>query len=488
MRRLFLLLLLCPLLAFAVVNPTADSTKSVLPLYNESTTMDSLLTTNQSVLYKQGTLEEHLVQVDNTVKYILYTVLGFITLTILCVLIALWHYVKSRRKSKKCQIDDKNNIIDKWSEFFNTANDELENFKIQIRNADKLQKQNEGFDKFRIELAKKIEDINDLLLKDNSESMGQNSKNNSPANKKNVDNKAKDNSDDPFRGIFDSVDIIKKHIIQTEENFNKQIRNIENNHTDEINKLTNNHKQKLETAQKESKAYRDMLCFVRESEKEAIQQYASNVLEVIELADTKVREVLNNISESKDPIIKNKAEGFIAQFEHQTQNSQYQAWISELLLLSKTGIFMLDNKASKINGILSGTSEQFDNLKYRLHKDFFSKYCSALLILYQKMKNIEKYVCSNDTGKNGKQDLATIKNIFSEKEYSHLLKLIKKNLGYNIVEVDLFKEYNDTNQDEIEIDSCSNDNYDNNVILDICIIGVNYGSSKNKTKIILNVK
>ena len=126
-----------------------------------------------------------------------------------------------------------------------------------------------------------------------------------------------------------------------------------------------------------------MLCFVRESEKEAIQQYASNVLEVIELADTKVREVLNNISESKDPIIKNKAEGFIAQFEHQTQNSQYQAWISELLLLSKTGIFMLDNKASKINGILSGTSEQFDNLKYRLHKDFFSKYCSALLILYQ---------------------------------------------------------------------------------------------------------
>ena len=459
MRSFFLLLLLCPLLAFAETQPIADSTSSEL-INNKS----SLLTTTQDILSKLGTLDGNLI----------FTIVIIVVLLILCVLIVYWYYVKRIRKTV-----DNNDIVEKWSEFFSNAHEEFENFKIKMQNADKFEEEQEQIENFQKDLMKKLEDIDTLFEKEELGTIGKNPKKN--GEKKNIY--------DSFRSVLGIVDNIKNQIIQAKQIKESEINTIKSGHAKEIQKMQQQYAEELRKAKNESSAYRNMFCFVNDDEKEYVKNYALDVLKLIDLADTKVHEVLKIVSKSEDTIIKAKAGEFIFQFENLTQTPRYRDWISELLILSKTGVYMYEKKKSKISEILSGTNEQFDNLKYRLHNDFFSKYCSALLIFYQKMKSIENcFVDSDNLDKIKRKDLETIKKFFSEKDYTKLLELIKNNIGYSIVEVDLFKMYAATDQDIIEIVPCSNDNYDKGVVLDILNIGVNYGTSKNKTKIKLNEK
>ena len=190
--------------------------------------------------------------------------------------------------------------------------------------------------------------------------------------------------------------------------------------------------------------------------------------------------LLSDLIKSEDINLKNVVYEYIAEFINKAETTNYNDWVSELTFVHKTGLFLSNakyNGNSKLSGILSGVKEQYDNFKFRLFKDFFGNYVDAMLILYQKLIYINKMLPTSD--------VKIVKMYFSQKDYVEILNLVK-NLEYHITEVTLYDKDPDSNDIEIE-KKCENVNFENNIVLDILHIGVNYGNcNKNKTIIIKN--
>lgn len=269
------------------------------------------------------------------------------------------------------------------------------------------------------------------------------------------------------------------------DNVNDLLKNLHtklNNAENAITSLKKEHFNELNVAKSQAQKYFETVIFLSEEEKQAdkIKEYAGLALNITNKTRTAYLALLSDLIKSEDMNLKNVVYEYIAEFINKAETTNYNDWVSELTFVHKTGLFLSNakyNGNSKLSGILSGVKEQYDNFKFRLFKDFFGNYVDAMLILYQKLIYINKMLPTSD--------VKIVKMYFSQKDYVEILNLVK-NLEYHITEVTLYDKDPDSNDIEIE-KKCENVNFENNIVLDILHIGVNYGNSnKNKTIIIKN--
>ena len=247
-----------------------------------------------------------------------------------------------------------------------------------------------------------------------------------------------------------------------------------------ITSLKKEHFNELDVAKHQAQKYFETVVFLSEEEKQAdkIKEYAGLALKITNETRTAYLALLSDLRKSEDINLKNFVNGYIAEFINKAETTNYNDWVSELTFVHKTGLFLSNakyNGNSTLSGILSGVKEQYNNFKFRLFKDFFGTYVDAMLILYQKLIYINKMLPTSD--------VKIVKMHFSQKDYVNILNLVKK-LEYRIMEVTLYDK--DPGSNDIEIEKkCKNVNFENNIVLDILHIGVNYGNSnKNKTIIV----
>lgn len=472
MRVIYLILtLLCPIGTFA-----KDS------LQNLDHSVELKVLTDSINQVKTG-IKDHINMIQNDIDNLFLFIIGLIALVLFYMLFkAIFKIIRKYKKyNKSNQSEVKENeqdslqILNKWESFFSNSTQEISSIKKQINDLQYLQKQATEIENERKEteqsLLKIIQSHQDIckLLKEQDgadEKLGKNAKEN---NKKITEEKSQEGINERLRDILNEVSEIQTAIIQ-----------LQDKHEKEMKAKDNKHAQALEEEQMKSKAYSETVTFVVKDDMQSIMTYTNNILEIIDGTNKKISSMLSEIHKCEDEDLKTVVNEIIVDFMEHVQNEKTNTWISEMYFLCKTGLFLSSKKLksnSLLNRFLDVQESPFNNYKYRLHKDFFADYASAVLVLYQKLMYIDKIV---ETG-----NAKIIKNHFNKNDYKEILKLIQ-NIEYKLIEVNLYEEYDENNNNISVVERIGDSRFANGVVIDIRKIGVNYGDSKNKTEIIKN--
>lgn len=237
-------------------------------------------------------------------------------------------------------------------------------------------------------------------------------------------------------------------------------------------------REELVKEQTKMKEYREKVTFVLSPVKQCTD-YALQVLEILNFMDTVEHRAyaMSKKGLGNDDVIYyfNKS---LTKFNYSVKAAEWEiaAWRGELRDLSVTGLYKVDG-TSKLRSVFNGlesSAEQLKNLKYRIHHDFMSEFCSASLILCQELSLLDQLSRSNVNREDS--------NFFKD-SYETLQMMIKK-LSYEIILVQLFTPYQGSSS--IKAVSFSDvEGFESKTIVEIVHMGVNYSNSKEVTEVVI---